>query len=439
MKMKPDWCLSGLLVAMAHSQILIIGAGTAGLSAAHQLLSAGKKVIILEASARIGGRILDIHNPVWPGVVSLGAEFIHGDLPFTFDLLKQAGLSYSPVTQKSVQLEKGKQSAELNDDAHWDEFMQQLSLLKEDMTLADFIEHYFSGDEYGSLRNEVLRFVQGYDAADPLIVSAFFLRDEWLNEGPQYRVDEGYGKMISFLENKCRAAGCPVYLHKVVTQIHWKKDFAEVICSNKERFTANKLIITAPPGVLRIKEGPGSFIFNPPLPAYDQAVRDMGFGAVIKFALQFKSAFWTDRISADVTFLFSKGSIPTWWMRQSHSVPMLYGWLAGPKAGLYDDYTDRQFLNEAISSLSVLFDLDETFIRSEVVHFSVFNWNTNPYSRGAYGFGTVGGTNAINILKEPVEETLFFAGEAIYEGPHSGTVEAALVSANEVVSKILAD
>src|ERR1700676_840803 len=79
---------------MNNTDILIIGAGAAGLMAASTLAKAGKKVIVLEARDRCGGRIHTLNHQSFFKNAELGAEFVHGDLPVTLDLLKQAGIPY---------------------------------------------------------------------------------------------------------------------------------------------------------------------------------------------------------------------------------------------------------------------------------------------------------------------------------------------------------
>src|SRR4051812_796715 len=86
----------------SHSDVVIIGAGAAGLMAASSLSRHRLKVTVLEAKERIGGRIYTISEKGFPQPVELGAEFIHGNLPVTLQLLKDAGIGYEKVEGKLV-------------------------------------------------------------------------------------------------------------------------------------------------------------------------------------------------------------------------------------------------------------------------------------------------------------------------------------------------
>src|SRR5215213_5780558 len=74
------------------ADVLVLGAGVAGLAAAQELSQAGMRVIVIEARDRIGGRIFTRHVPGHPLPIELGAEFIHGRPPESFALVEQAGL-----------------------------------------------------------------------------------------------------------------------------------------------------------------------------------------------------------------------------------------------------------------------------------------------------------------------------------------------------------
>src|SRR5262245_59630971 len=81
-----------------HADVIVIGAGAAGLAAARALVSAGRRVIVLEARDRIGGRVWTDHR-FGPVAVERGAEFIHGQQADTWAWVRRAGVRTEPVTR----------------------------------------------------------------------------------------------------------------------------------------------------------------------------------------------------------------------------------------------------------------------------------------------------------------------------------------------------
>src|SRR5690349_25081938 len=86
---------------MTSADVIIIGAGAAGLMAGYELSHAGKRVIVLEARDRAGGRMHTIQDPAFTHELEAGAEFIHGNLPATFALLKKAKIARQDATGKN--------------------------------------------------------------------------------------------------------------------------------------------------------------------------------------------------------------------------------------------------------------------------------------------------------------------------------------------------
>src|SRR5688572_8231009 len=87
---------------MQHADVIVIGAGAAGLSASRELARAGARVTLLEANARPGGRILTEHAISWSQPIELGAEFVHGIEPELAELSEQAALTLDPVVPEHL-------------------------------------------------------------------------------------------------------------------------------------------------------------------------------------------------------------------------------------------------------------------------------------------------------------------------------------------------
>jgi phytoene dehydrogenase-like protein len=92
--------------------IIVIGAGAAGLMTARELGRAGKKVTVLEARNRCGGRIDPLPIAEFGYPAEGGAEFVHGEAPVTRALLREAGLSLMPIEGMQRTIVEGKLSSE---------------------------------------------------------------------------------------------------------------------------------------------------------------------------------------------------------------------------------------------------------------------------------------------------------------------------------------
>jgi len=419
---------------------LIIGAGAAGLMAARTLSAQGNKVIVIEARDRIGGRIDTLTQNGSPGYIEGGAEFIHGDLPVTQALLKEAGIPITAVQGKSWHVENGElhSGGLFHDD--WDQLMEALNDLTEDTTMAAFLKQHFSDTRYASLVDTVKRFAEGYDAADLDRVSAFALREEWqgTEEDDQYRPGKSYVEMLGFLRKQCDAHGVEFQFSNPVKTITWSYNSVTLQTENGATVQGQKLLITIPISLLQAE----AIEFIPPTPEITIAARGFGFGGVIKFLFTFKRRFWEDKHSGfrqmpGLGFLLSDAAVPTWWTQQPDETPLLTGWLAGPRAEHAGHNTDALF-NKALHSLAYLFDSTEEAVRKEIDTWQIINWFADPYARGAYAYTTLGTAASRQILGKPLQNTIYFAGEALYDGPAMGTVEAALASGQDVARQMTA-
>jgi monoamine oxidase len=416
------------------AKILVIGAGAAGLLSSHLLLQKGYDVTVLEARARTGGRIQSVKKR-FTTPLEAGAEFIHGKLPFTLKLLEEARLKERKVEGKFYEFVNG----EYQDAAFLNEEIEEVSKimeeLKGDMTFSKFIEENLANSRHDKAIKYLLKLVEGYDGADPSKISTFALRDEWSewNDEDDLRIEGNYSGIIRHLEGSIISAGGKIKLSSPVEQINWQKQEVTVTAAG-ETFSAEKIILTVPVSILQQNK----IVFSPEIPSHTNASRDIGFGAVIKFLFEFKKD--VEKLPSykkikDLRFIFSDLSIPTWWSQLPQSSRIFTGWLGGPKAWSFPREPKQQYVI-AIKCLSSMLNTTSEHIESLLLDWHIEDWVADPFSNGAYAYATPQTNEARKILNKPIEETLFFAGEAISEGDSMGTVEAAFESAVEVVKRI---
>lgn len=425
---------------MEDEIIIIIGAGAAGLMAARELSLQKKKVVVLEANEYPGGRIRTTGDALFSMPLELGAEFVHGKLTETFRLLRRYKLRCIPVKGTILRLKAdGLEKSDYIEDRH--HYLEKcLDALQEDLSIDEFIQRYFTNNEHEETGHEIRKFVEGYDLADTSRASTLAFRDEWRDEGKQFRIEGGYCGIVEGLMNDCVKAGVTFHFTSPVDTVHWKPNDIEAWTIDGQRYHGTKLLVTVPVKLLALQEQPGAIRFDPPLPQIQLAAEQIGFGTLIKVFLEFETAFWKEersirRLGKKVKkagFLFCDSVLPTWWTQEPSDVPLLTGWLCGPASRTWAK-TDEDTVRElALQTLSDLFDESVHALASRLVGWRMIDWGAQTFAQGAYSYRTVGDDVPLGILRTPIEGTIFFAGEALgKEGV--GTVEAALLSAKDAV------
>src|SRR5213078_820848 len=143
--------------------IVIVGAGAAGLMTARELARAGKRVTILEARDRCGGRIYPLPTGEFGYPAEGGAEFVHGAAPVTRALMREAGLALSPM-QGTRWSARGGAFSPSESPPHAERLHRALMEWRTDLPVADFLERHLGDQQYSDLRQEVRRMVEGCDA-----------------------------------------------------------------------------------------------------------------------------------------------------------------------------------------------------------------------------------------------------------------------------------
>ena len=427
------------MVTQEHD-VIVVGAGACGLIAALELALTGKKITVLEARERIGGRIHTIYDDHFDQPVELGAEFIHGELKETLLFCKKAGVDHLKTAGDIWQNEDGKLEEQEGFIDDFKDLNKKFKELKHDISIKEFIETYLKGEKYEDLRFTLKNYIEGYYAGETSIASTYALRDELNNSSDkQFRPDGGYLKLAEYLFRKCKEANVFFVFNELVSRIEYDKDKVTVT-TNKSKYSSKKSLVTVPIGVLQS----GSIQFVPGIPDKEKAAGLLGFGPVVKTIFQFKDGFWKNKEKTQgknlkkLGFLFARTIIPTWWTQYPKESSMITGWSGGPHAKDLRDLSKEEIKEKGLDSLSEIFKIPINELRLNLTSWHVYNWLDDPLSRGGYSYDVVNGSTYREIVRKPLENTVFFAGEGLFEGIEIGTVEAALVNGRDTAMQIVA-
>jgi monoamine oxidase len=140
-----------------------------------------------------------------------------------------------------------------------------------------------------------------------------------------------------------------------------------------------------------------------------------------------------------MSFVFSQDDwFPTWWTTMPTRSSLLTGWAGGTRAKKLALTGEEFMVERALESLGRVLGLERSTLEGQLEGHYVHDWDADPFSRGAYSYAAVGGAGAPRILSQPLEETLFLAGEATDVRGNSGTVHGAIASGRRAAHQVLA-
>ncbi len=432
------------------ADVIVIGAGAAGLAATRALTATGHDVVLLEARDRIGGRVHTLYPQGWPGPVELGPEFVHGGNRVLWDILKQHRLPARHAPPRHW-LSRSGQLVALPDLAKQIEGITARIDPKRRESFAAFLRRE-GGNFSAEDRDLAANFVEGFEAAPLAQMSAPALAGETLDDSEQYLLGRGYATVMDALAADAVPARMQCHLGRVVRKVIWKR--GEVVVETRTtpqaepaRFHARAAVITLPLGVLQLERGAaGAVIFEPDLGPTRRVIRRMRMGHVLRVILRFDQRQWPAlvpeefgraRARSPFGFIHSRiAGLPVAWSLGSPGI--VTSWGGGPAALELAGRSDDEIAEVAIRSVAELFHRPTPLVERALVDWRLHNWNRDPFSRGTYSFTAVGQEEAPAQLREPVADTLYFAGEATSDGAETGTVHGALASgvrAAEAIAK----
>jgi monoamine oxidase len=414
--------------------ILIIGGGIAGLTAARCLTEAGLHVTVLEARNRVGGRIFTQHEGQYP--VELGAEFVHGRPEELLGLAAEAGVPIVPVQGGFRRKVNGAWADAGSLMAKVDHLFARMPADEPDQSFQHYMDRTAESNE---VRQQALGYVQGFHAADPALISVHSLiRDSRAEEaiagGHQYRVASGYQSMVQAVVDRIDRQNCDMVMNCTVQEISWRKNEV-VVRTSRAEYGAARAIITLPLGVLKSN----SILFSPALSEKQNTCGFLEMGPVVRVSLCFSEKFWErDTEMADLGFLLTDDpEFPTWWTSNPLPNPILTAWAAGGYAMAHSGQSRSDIVHSAVQALARVMGMDAWFLGQQMIGAFTHDWQGDPFSRGAYSYAAVGGIDAAEELAAPVEETLYFAGEATNCDGYSGTVHGAISTGQRAAQDLL--
>ena len=426
--------------------VLVIGAGSAGLGAAQELMYKGCNVKVIEAQERKGGRIHTID--LGDNKVDLGASWIHGVGPGAGPLKRWKGI-ISPIYNiaknygiKTVPTWKNEDDAEesfywykspgitidpevvldMNDEIEdWVDEEQDSASVSE--SLADLME----GFDYGSTQDDknIFDFCMNYlysqdNAAESDELSGRYFDTPEQFDGSELIFPLGYSQIIEIL-----SVDVEILYGKVVNEIEYSNGKVNVSTKDGSSYTADKVIVTVPLGVLQS----GSINFVPALSqSKTQAIQRLGYGTMDKLWLEFDEAFWTNDEDMDWINYISDSPgvfVQTLNINKYFQKPLIVMFNVGEAARQYSELTDQEVLDNAMSIIRKWYPNAPNYVR-----YARTNWSKDEFAQGSYSYIKAGGSPKDCDAYTEFESTqglVFFAGEAT-SCELLGTVTGAYIS-----------
>jgi monoamine oxidase len=412
---------------MVNADVLVIGAGVAGLAAAQELRRARLSVLVLEARERAGGRVFTQREPGLPVAVELGAEFLHGRAPELFDIVRSERLEATEVqADRWCSIERRLERCS----DWWDKVESIFESMSDEGADRSFADHLRKLDATEDAKLWATGYVEGFNAADAARISVHSLvqanraADE-IDGSHTFRLLQGYDGIVRAL-----ARELDIRKGAKVTRISWRRG-AVTVETLAGSYTARAAVVTLPLGVWHA----GIVPFEPELAHKREAAGRLAIGEVIRITFRFQTRFW-EAITPNLMFLQSDdAAMPTWWTAAPSDAPLLTGWAAAAQGRALAGLPREEMANRALDALGRILNTDP---RPFVDTWHTHDWQADPLARGAYSYIPVGAMDAPARLAEPIEDTLFFAGEATNTEGHGGTVHGAIATglraANETIA-----
>jgi monoamine oxidase len=392
---------------LADVDVIVIGAGIAGLTAAKTLQNDGYEVLVLEAKPHIGGRLKTDWTLGAP--FEVGAGWIHGPdgNPVT-DLAKAVGAQTFVTDDDNYEVfaADGSPIEDILVDAAWETLE----------TVFDTIDGRFDNDQTLEkaikkvapqvLKDPVTRWAlsAGYefDTGGPVeTLSAYFFDEDDAFDGDDVIVLSGYDRLLGPI-----ADGLDIRLNQPVTKIEYEAGDGALVHAGGNTYESSFVVCTLPLGVLQS----GKVEFSPALPkAHRTRIKRVGMGNVTKLAVKFDAAYWPTDTQYFGLATEEKGRWNYFVNYRTFSEEnILLGLSVGAYAAKVEKLSDREMIADMMKAVRQMFGPDVP----EPTASLITRWSKDPYSNGAYTFAKLGSKPSdFDKLSDPIRKVIVLAGE----------------------------
>jgi len=402
-------------------KVIIIGAGAAGLYAGYILKARGIDFTIIEASNRSGGR-LGKKSDFADYPIDLGAQWLHGRNSILGDLAKSTATKITKDNSDSVYWFNNQITSSIPQDV--EEIISSDSD-SPDISFSEHAEQQGLGSEYKYIVEQIAG-DSGADSSDISIKWNSIEEEEWNSGETDFKFEETFFDLID--KNITEEIKGSILLNTPITKIDYSGNGVLVSDNQGNSYQGDKVILTVPITILQDSD----IEFEPALPqAKIEAFNKIGMGAGMKVFLKFSSKFYDENIAGGEICAAYADEI----IGKNGTDNVLLAFVMGLQAEhLTSLGSDTAITNALLAELDTMYSGQATasFIDSHVE-----NWTTNPFIKGAYSYSKVGIGNSRSIAAQPVNNKLFFAGEAMNLNGHHQTVHGALETGYREVINIL--
>ncbi len=424
------------------ADVIVIGAGVAGLSAAAEASRRGYTVLVLEARDRVGGRVWSVAPRGWEHPVELGAEFVHGGNESLRSLFRRGSVEVYPCSEEMCWRESG---ALRRIPDFWERVIRVTDKIPARTQGGSFAKFLQGKTKSLSSTDRWLaeHYAGSFNAAPVARLSAAAMRKAHGGaDTTDFKIAGRYDCLTEQLRRELPKEQVMLRLRTAVTSVRWQRGLVTVLTrvagagKATKSFQAKAAIVTLPLGVL--KEGGVTFL--PGLGRKQTLIKRLGWGQAIRITFRLRPGFWEllpahirGRNARFAGFLNAPGeTFPVWWAL-TPSGAILTAWAAGEAADVIVGWSEARQVRAALGSLASILELPFQTVRKQVNGWKTHDWHRDPYARGAYSYAVAGCEAGPAQLAKPLVGTLFFAGEATTndQGTVHGAIESGTRAARE--------